>query len=467
MLAAGRSFSPLSFSTPSQRGLTTKSLLLRGATVITASLDSDTSSSQSSLADILISDDKISAVGQNLPVENAEVVDATGRIILPGFVNAHMHTWQTALRGTSYNMNLLEYLQQIHGRYAPRYQPEDMYIGTLAGALNQINCGTTTLGDWCHNNPTPAHTDSALEALKETGLRTVFLHSTPPAAVPSVHPKEEIERLLQIFPKSPESRITIGMAIPGPLYSPLEIAKADLGLAKSLGVIVSFHHSGGPPPDENAWDVLASAGLFGPWVNIVHGNRIDDALLKLLTDCGVSFTVTPEVEMSDGHGSPITARLKQLGHTRPSIGIDIETAVSGDMPTATRMALAYHRFQDQATCDPNTAGPMGLNTPILPAEEALRWATIHGAQALGLGDQVGSLEPGKQADLIIIDPRTLGLWPVNDPITTALQATPHDIEAVMIGGQWKKRNRALVGHDLEHLQTQLAASARRLLSGTN
>jgi len=376
-----------------------------------------------------------------------------------------MHTWQTALRGISFDWNLLQYLQQVHVRLAPRFTPQDIHIGTLVGALNQINCGTTTLGDWCHNNPTPEHTDAAVDALNTSGIRSVFLHGTPPVKPgrgvgPVTQPKEEVQRLLNSTSSFSKGTVTIGLAIPGPLYSPLEVALADIRLAMELGVLASFHHSGGPPADQ-AWAALEQANVLGPHINIVHANTIDDALLERLVGRGVSFTVTPEVEMSDAHGHPITGRLRALGDA-PSLGIDIETAISGDMMTATRMALACQRALDHASA--RSALPPGeLPTP-LPAREALAWATIHGARTLGLSDKVGSLEVGKQADLVIIDTRSLNLWPVHDPIATALQATPADIEAVMVAGAWRKRDQRLLFGAISDLQDKLSASAASVLS---
>jgi len=437
-------------------------ILLQGATVITIS-----GQAVPDVADILVTDDRIAAIGSDLQAGDAEVIDLTGRIVLPGFVNAHMHTWQTALRGISIDWNLLQYLQHVHGRLAPRFSPEDMHIGTLAGALNQINCGTTTLGDWCHNNRTPEHTDAAIDALKASGIRSVFFHGTPPAEAgsatgPVAQSRAEIQRLLNSGSSQGKGALSIGLAIPGPLYSPTEVALADIRLAMDLGLVASFHHSGGPPADQ-VWVALEKADLLGPHLNVVHANTIEDALLSRLLRYGVSFTVTPEVEMSDAHGHPITGRLRAMGEA-PSIGIDIETAISGDMMTAARIALAHQRALDNATAR-QTLPPGELPSP-LPAREALAWATIHGARALGLSDEVGSLEPGKQADLIVIDTRSINLWPMHDPIATALHATPADIEAVMIAGSWQKRDGRLLCNAVHTLQSELSASAERVLASS-
>ncbi len=108
---------------------------------------------------VLIEDGLIAEVGENLSAPDAETIDASGMILLPGLINAHMHTWQTALRGLGGDWGGRSYFEIAHETLAPRYRPEDIYIATLVGAWAQMDAGTTTLFDWCHNNPTPEHTE--------------------------------------------------------------------------------------------------------------------------------------------------------------------------------------------------------------------------------------------------------------------------------------------------------------------
>ena len=130
---------------------------------------------------------------------------AAGHFVLPGLVNAHMHTWQTALRSVAANWTLLEYFRHVHAGLATVFTPEDIHIATLAGALNQLDHGVTTLVDWCHNNPTPEHTDAAIAGLKESGIRAAFFHGSPkpdpkpgePQFSEVPHPRQEVERLLK------------------------------------------------------------------------------------------------------------------------------------------------------------------------------------------------------------------------------------------------------------------------------
>ena len=135
--------------------------------------------------DLLIEDGRIAAIGPRLErPDGAEVIDAAGMIVMPGLVNGHLHTWQSALRGIAGDWTVARYMQAMHRGLATLYRPEDIYIANLMGALNQINCGATTLVDWCHNNPTPEHTDAAIEGLAQSGIRAVFLHGSPKPNVP-------------------------------------------------------------------------------------------------------------------------------------------------------------------------------------------------------------------------------------------------------------------------------------------
>jgi 5-methylthioadenosine/S-adenosylhomocysteine deaminase len=411
--------------------------------------------------DILIEDEVILDVAPGMDPDGigaSETIDFSGRIIVPGFVNAHMHSWQASLRGISVDWNLMEYLIWVHGRIAPNLTPEDVRIGTLAAALGQIACGATALGDYCHGNATPEHSDAALEALDESGIRALFMHATPHGA--PAQSRAEVERLLASRYFSSGSRLTLGLGIAGPLYSSPEIAEADLALGRDLGLVVSMHHSNGPQVPVEVWHDLIGKGLFGPWVNLVHANTIDDDLLERLVDCGVTFTITPEVELNDGHGHPITGRLRTLG-AAPAIGIDIETGISRELTTAARVALSHQRGLDYA------AQARGESIQRIARGEALDWLTGAGARALGLSGRIGAIAPGMQADLCIVDAEATNLWPAGDAIATVLHSSIANIEAVMIAGRWEKRGSRLRFEGGKRLALDLARSRERLLEAAD
>ncbi|WP_027517128.1 amidohydrolase family protein [Bradyrhizobium sp. WSM1417] len=422
--------------------------------------------------DVLIEGSRIVDLRPSIDLGGAtetEIVDGAGRIVIPGLINAHMHTWQTGLRGYAANWTLLEYFRRMHAGLATVFRAEDIYIATLVGALNQINQGTTTLVDWCHNNPTPAHTDAAVRGLVESGIRAAFFHGSPkPEPKPGEphfseipHPRREVERLLAGPLADRDGLVTLGLAILGPHYSTLDVAMHDFRLARELKLIASMHQGGGPAKTPGGWEKLIEAGLVGPGVNIVHGNDLPDDLLDRMVDLGVSFSVTPENEMIQGHGFPITGRLLKRG-VRPTIGIDLESVLAGDLLSAARVALSMQRALDNAESR-KASGAIPATTTI-PAREALRWITTEGARMLGREDQIGSLTPGKLADLVVIDANDLNLVPVHDPVSTVvMQTSLANIEAVMIGGVWKKRNGRLLADGLEAKKELLVQSGRRLV----
>ncbi|UWU87173.1 amidohydrolase family protein [Bradyrhizobium yuanmingense] len=440
--------------------------LIRSATVISM----DDAIGDLSTGDVLVEGSRIAEVRPSIDAAaDTAVVDGRGRIVIPGLINAHMHTWQTGLRGFAANWTLLEYFRRMHAGLATVFRPDDIYIATLVGALNQINHGVTTLVDWCHNNPTPDHTNAAVRGLIESGVRAAFFHGSPkPEPKPGEphfsevpHPRREVERLLAGPLADRDGLVTLGLAILGPHYSTLDVAMHDFRLARELKLIASMHQGGGPAKTPGGWEKLLEAGLVGPGINIVHGNDLPDDLLDRLVDLGVSFSVTPENEMIQGHGFPITGRLLKRG-VRPTVGIDLESVLAGDLLSVARVALSMQRALDNAESR-KASGAIPATTTI-PAREALRWVTTEGARMLGRGHQIGSLTPGKLADLVIINASDLNLHPVHDPVATVvMQTSLANIEAVMIGGAWKKRNGWLLVDGLETKKELLAQSGRRLV----
>ena len=418
--------------------------------------------------DVLVEGGRIAKVAPEIAAPGAEVIDADGCIVLPGFVNAHQHTWQTALRGVAGNWTILEYFHHVHAGLATKFTPEDIYIATLVGALNQVNCGATTLVDWCHNNPTPAHTDRAIDALVESGIRAAFFHGSPkpdpkPGRKPFwevPHPRSEVERLIKRLPGN-GGLVTLGLAILGPHYSTYEVAQHDFRLAREFGLIASMHCAGGEARTPDGWDRLAAEGLLGDNNNIVHGQTLSDEQLAMMIGRGVSFSLTPETEMLQGHGFAITGRLRKFG-AAPSLGVDLESAISGDLFTVARVALASQRAADNAASRAAT-GKLP-ETSTIQCREALGWITTEGARMLKMEDRIGSLTPGKQADVILIRADDLNMWPVHDPVASVvMQAGTGNVDTVMIAGEIRKRHGKLLYPKLAQRKDQLRASGRRIL----
>ncbi len=438
--------------------------LIRGGIVVSM----DPAIGELRRGDVLVEGGLIKAVAERIDAPGAEVIDASGCIVLPGLVNAHQHTWQTALRGVAGNWTILEYFHHVHAGLATKFRPEDIYIATLVGALNQMNCGATTLVDWCHNNPTPEHTDRAVDALVESGIRAAFFHGSPkPDPKPGQkpfwevpHPRSEVERLLKRLPAN-NGLVTLGLAILGPHYSTYEVTQQDFRLAREFGLIASMHCAGGEARTPDGWDRLAAEGLLGDNTNIVHGQTLSDEQLAFMVERGVTFSLTPETEMTQGHGFAITGRLRKLG-VQPSLGVDLESAISGDLFGVARAALASQRAMDNAASRATT-GKLP-ETSTIHCREALCWITIEGARMLKMDDRIGSLTPGKQADVILIRADDLNMWPVHDPVTSVvMQANTGNVDTVMVAGEFRKRHGKLLYPQLGQRKEELLASGQRIL----
>lgn len=444
--------------------------LIRDAIVVTM----DDEIGDLSRGSILIDDDKILQVATDIDVpEGVEIIDGDGKLAMPGFVNAHIHLWQTALRGVAADWSLVEYLRAMHAGLAGYFQPDDIRIANHLGGLNQIASGVTTIADWCHNNPTPDHTDAAIDGLVSSGVRAVFLHGSPkPDPKPGQKhfseipmPVAEVERLRSGRLSSEDALVTLGLAILGPQLSTWEVCQADFSLARDLGLIASMHVSG-KLLTEDGFERLNALGLLGPHINVVHGNILSDERLRMLVGAGVCFTLTPEIELQMGFGDPLTARLHNIG-AGLSLGSDIESSMNGEMFSVTRMALQAARHDDNLKSRHESGGTLPDHVSIF-SREALRWSTIEGARMLGMEGRIGSLTPGKQADVVLLDAKMLNMHPVHDPVASILfHAGIANVDTVLVAGQVRKRNGLLIDGPTGTEMAQLAASGIRILDGFN
>ncbi|MDI4654985.1 amidohydrolase family protein [Xanthobacter autotrophicus] len=435
-------------------------ILISGGAVLTM----DPSVPDLQQGDVLIDADRIVAVGRNLSAEGATRIDASGLVVMPGLVNAHLHCWQTPLRGVAADWTLKDYLQKVLGEFGPRFSPEDIYWATLAAALDQIDAGVTTLVDWCHNAPTPAHAQAALEALRDAGIRALFLRGAftfQPGGFTTLNDGSSTEggQWKEIgVPSGADGLLTIGMSILGPAYAPLELVRFELNRANVLDQIVSMHFSSSS--DTDVFRTLAAEGLVTPKVNIVHGNGLAAEEVRALIDCGATFTVTPEIEMQMGF-SPCTTGLIRAHGAKPSLGVDTESSSSSDLFQVMRFTLQLQRYMDHQLARANTTEP--LETVSIGAREALQWATIEGARAAGLEASVGTLTPGKRADIILVRVPEVqsGLDPIQLIVSRAAAA---DVDTVFVGGRLKKRSGQRLGAARDEVGKNLAQISRRILS---
>lgn len=429
---------------------------IKGATVV--SMDPAIGILES--GDVLIDGGKIVAVDNDVSDWTVTSIDGRGMIAMPGFVNGHLHLWQTALRGIAADWTLDRYFAVLIGKVVGLYRPEDVYVGNLAGALDQINCGVTTLVDWCHIVNSPAHADAAVDALTESRIRAVFAYGTPMTlfGTPAPHPADA-RRMRRERLAADDARVTMALAIRGTDFAP-GTAEADIRFARELGVMASFHVAcakHGPRPQSMV--NLARQNLLGDDINLVHANFLTGEEFSAVADKGSSISITPEVEMQMGLGLPPTGAALSAG-IPVSIGTDVVTGVSTDMFTQMRFLLQTQRALSNDAFHRRDAMPDRL---ALSARDALEFATIRAARCFGLDRRTGSLTPGKEADLVLLRRTDINMRAARDPIAAiVLHAGVANVDTVIVGGEIVKRGGRLAHRDLSRRLDELEKSAQRL-----
>jgi len=422
--------------------------------------------------ELLYFGDRIEAAGKNLNARADETIDASDKIVMPGLVNAHMHTWETALRGIAAEWLSPNYMKHFHGNLATRYKPEDNYIANLMGALAQIDAGATTLVDWCHNITTLEHAERAVDGLVDSGIRAVFAHGTakPPTKpgdkpfheVP--HPRDRIEALRKGRLASDDSRVTLAMAILGPDWGSWEVVEHDIRMAREFGLVSSSHTRRREDcVVKDGYARMLKAGLLGPDHNLVHGTSYDDHDLRIVADSGATLTSTVLVELHHHIGDTQVARVREYG-MMPSLGIDVEPYCSGQMFREMQAALLFARGKEVR----NNAlrGNSAFTAMPVKTREALLWTTVGGARAFMLDKDIGTLSPGKKADIVMLRMNDINMVPVWDPVYSIVEiAGAGNVDTVIIDGVVRKKDGKLTfpADLLRKRTTELQESGARIM----
>jgi cytosine/adenosine deaminase-related metal-dependent hydrolase len=413
-------------------------------------------------ADLLIDDGRIAAIGPGDGAD-AERVDVGGALVIPGFVDTHRHVWQTAMRGICADWTLLDYFLGIRVNAVGVFGPEDVYAGNCVGALEALDAGVTCVLDFSHCLSSPEHADEAVRGLRDAGIRGTWAYGMYP--VPLEAPafadvaarSADARRVRERHFSAGDDRLRMGVALTELGLVPWETTLAEVELGRELDLLVTAH-IGTVWSDRRQPEValLHAAGLLGERQVHVHCNACSGAELDLLADAGASVSVTPETELQMGMGFPVTQRLLERGMT-PSLGCDIVSNNRGELFTQMRLGLACERARTNET--ELRAGVMP-ETLTLTAAEMLRFATIGGATALGLESEIGSIEVGKAADLVVLRTDGLGFAPPNDPVAQiVMQAGVNEVDAVFVGGEPVKLGGQMVG-DAAGGASRLAVESR-------
>ena len=413
--------------------------------------------------DLLIEDDRIAAIGHLDEVADAEVVDAGDRIVLPGLVDTHRHMWQSALRTIACDWTLGQYFARMRGQLAGVFRPEDTFAATLLGMVEALDAGITTVVDWSHNLNGPDHADAAWDALQRGGGRALFSYgaTNDQALGKDVSPHtRDVARLRQGVGSDDRARVTLGMALRGPEFSSMQTCVADWALARELGLPVTVHVGGGLRGAQGGVAELGERGLLGPDTTYVHCNMLSDTELDMIAGAGGRASVSPEVEANMGHGPAATARLRSRG-IPTGLSADVCTNVGGDLFGAMRVAIALQRGADHAAA--LTRGE-SLAEVSMTAREVLAMATVDGARACGLDDRIGTLEVGKQADVLLLRTDGPNLAPLTDPVAAVVHAAgTHNVDSVYVAGRPVKRDGTFVDIDVRSVIAGATESHDHLL----
>lgn len=424
----------------------TNRILLRGGHVVTM----DPELGDLPGADVLVQDDRIAEVRPGIEAGDAEVIDVTGKILIPGFVDTHRHTWEAAIRGSAPNATLDDYFVEILDTFAPRYRAQDVYASNLAGALECINAGITTLVDWSHINNTPEHPDAAVTALRETGIRAQYAYGSANTSLNDYWndscisiPGDDVKRVRDAYFPSDDGLLTMAMATRGPGFCQEDVVRTEWRMARELGLPITVHVAMGRLAGRFGMvSQLDKMNLLGSDTTYVHCCYFSDEEWRLVADSGGTISIAPQIECQMGHGWPPVMKAIEYG-LAPSLSIDVVTTAPGDMFTQMRAAFAAERARvNAAAWEANTPVP----ETMLTARDMLRMATVNGAQVAGLGERTGSLTPGKKADIVVIDATALNVAPVIDPVAAVVNcADVSNVDTVIIDGAFRKRDGKLLG----------------------
>jgi 5-methylthioadenosine/S-adenosylhomocysteine deaminase len=409
----------------SQRGAATQAadrVLLKGGCVLSL----DPKIGDFDTADVLIEGSRIAAVAPNLTA-TATIIDASNTIVMPGFVDTHRHMWQGALRNSLPNGLLPDYSRDILG-VRGIMRPEDVRIGDLVTALGAINAGVTTVLDWSHIGNSPEHTDAAIDGLRASGIRAVYGFGA--GVGPASQYPNDIRRLRKQHFSSPDQLLTLALAG--------GMSANEWAIARDVGAPISVHAGGSLAGLEKA---------LGPDVTYIHCVTFTDGAWKLVAGSGGHVSIACPIEMGMGMGVPPIQQALDHG-IRPSLSVDVETEIPGDMFTQMRSVFSLQRMlasTPQATGKPRPA--------LLTVRDVVEFGTIAGARANHLDRKVGTLTPGKDADIVMLRTDAINVMPFNNAFgAVVLAMDTSNVDTVFIAGKVVKQNGRLVGVDLDRIR---------------
>jgi cytosine/adenosine deaminase-related metal-dependent hydrolase len=424
-------------------------ILLKGGTIVSM----DPAVGDLVRGDLLIEGKKIAAIAPEINAADAQAIDAKDTIIVPGFVDCHRHSWEAQLRRINPNSpTLADYSNATHLSFAKAYRPQDHYVSHYLTAIGCIDAGITCVIDNSHNSRSADHSDAAVEALMDSGVRAVHASGPPNAGEWAGQWPQDLERLQKKYFSSTDQLVTLRM-FSGPI-------RDNWAVARRLGLRITTEFQG--PQAAAALDDLARDKLVGPDNTFNHCGALPERTWRIFVETGANINVCPRSDAQYALGEGICALQHAWDHgIKPGLSIDNETSYGGDMFTEMRVALSLQRALAQ---NRRFAGDQNPPKPLM-TRDILYCATMGGAHCAGLDDKIGSLKVGKEADLLVIRTDDINIYPSNNAIGTVVQAAERsNIETVIIGGRVRKYQGKVIGLDMNRLKEMVDESRAHLFA---
>jgi 5-methylthioadenosine/S-adenosylhomocysteine deaminase len=435
-----------------------RTLLLKGGTVVSM----DPAIGNFASGDVLIEHGRIARVAPEIEAD-VPTVDASTMIVLPGFCDPHIHSWQGNLPRVianqlgdhrslglpaSLGVGTQNYSYVMHVVFAPLYRPEDIYIGTLMSFLSAANSGITTVCDNAHNSRTPEHSDAAIEAMFDSGIRGVHAYGRARAGSFSPAHPADARRLRKRYFSSDDGLHTFRFFMPG--RDSLEEMEEILSLRRELDTWITF--------DSGLYDRpvvdLYKRGLLDGRETINHGNFFSPDQMRAIVDHGAKVNVCPRIESQFRYGDIPYQAWRDLG-LKPGISNDDPATYPINMFQEMRTLYGHQRakiFRE------HSAGHSRLEA-LATVADMVEAATVCNAGCCALSHKVGSLTPGKEADIILIDTDNPHLFPKHNVFCTIVEGADADfVDTVLVAGRLVKWQGKLVGIDFDALKRKVEVS---------
>jgi 5-methylthioadenosine/S-adenosylhomocysteine deaminase len=413
-------------------------ILIKGGVVLSL----DRSVGDFAKADVLIDDGKIREIRPEIAASDAAVVEAGNRVLVPGFIDTHSHSYQGLLR-SSLPSGLVDpdYNRDVQNNLTMHYTPADVYAGVLTTALSFIDNGTTTIIDLSQISHTPEHSDAGIRALQDSGIRAVYGYSRGGGS--AMQWPQDIGRIQRTYFSSKDQLLTLALG------ASLEVKV--LQAAREAGVPAVMHFRVNSEPGL----VLGRAGVLREGDLFIHCTHLNEEAWQMIKGIGGRISMSPPLEMAMAHGMPSVQDALDHG-IRPSLSSDHGTTVGQDMFSLMRTTFDLQRLR---ILQRKRGGEQNL-PPLLGPRDTLEFATVQGARCCNLDSKIGTLTPGKEADLLVLRADKFDVAPLNNaPSAVANLMNPSHIDAVFIAGKVKKWRGNLVGVDTARVM-QLAREAR-------